>query len=629
METEILYPFGQNGQIPSGYPIADDLETDSAQQALAARQGVKLKDRADNTLTPINISSMGVFLGVLVTGGSWSASQTNHGSVQLPVKPGQKYRIVGNASHYSYYAFFSAVSFWSESGTPNYAPGYSDRSAIGIGKEIDVTIPDGCNFLYICITNGGQDQMPQSVSLIEEKVEAAREDDEEMLSLLKGSPVEYCNYSTDSFAFTGTSAQGKIEKVGTAGYRITNIASTAGKFFLYELPEGLTDGQNYQLQFDFKSWLSANWAFGIVDYNGTAYPGPSRSINIPASGSGHISYNFTYYNGDRYLRLASVSVSAGSMVLIENLSITARNRPLSTILIALDYAEKRPIGGTFNPYYGRKIDLTERQYAFASYMSSMPSHQSSACYGDYMITFSDKMSTMKMYNLRTKTLLATTTQTAKDSFHHCNQAFFGTEKYDEGDYFPLCYLTVNNNGTTAGGYMEVYRIVPTMGASDFNAFAVTLVQTVTLPIMSAENALGNANFVLDSRSGSLYTYSRNNNSEESNYMNLRITRWNMPKLSQGDITLTDADIKESWETGTKAANAQGAAIKNHLLFIFRGYESAGYIYLYVFDLVQKTRVATIDILSDGFTSEPEGVFFWGNTLHTSTNGGDLYRFIFR
>lgn len=629
MENTTIYPYGQNGQLPSGYPIADDLNTNSAQQALSARQGVVLKDLAGNTLTPIDLSTMGVFLGVLVTGGSWSATQNNHESVQVPVKPGQKYRIVANASATSYYAFFSTVSFWSASGTPNYATGYSDRSSITAGKTIDITIPSGCYYLYICLKNAGANQSPQSVSLIEEKAEAAREDNEEMLSSLEGTPIEYCNYATDSFTFTGTSAQGKIEKVGTAGYLISNTASTGSKYFLFELPEGLTDGKTYHLSFDYKSWLSAVWYLGVVGGSGTAYTNPPRGVNVPASGSGRISFVYTYYNGDKYLRLVSSAVGAGSMLLIENLSIMNGNLPLSTVVNTLYRYENRPFGGTYHPYDGRKIDLTEREYAFASYMSSMPTHQSSACYGDYMFTFSDKMSTMKMYNLRTKTLLATTTQTAKDSFHHCNQAFFGTEKYDADDVFPLCYLSVNNNGTTAGGYMEAYRIVPTMGDSDYNAFSVTLVQTVTLPIMSEANALGNANFVLDQRSGYLYTYSRNNDSEASNYQKLRITKWNMPKLSQGDITLTDADIKESWETGTNAVYSQGAVIRNHLLFIFRGYQSVNVIQLSVFDLVNKTTVAIIDLLGDDFTSEPEGVFFWGNTLFTSTNGGDLYRFIFR
>lgn len=45
MANKTVYPYGQGGQLPSGYPIADDLETNSAQQALSAKQGVVLNDK--------------------------------------------------------------------------------------------------------------------------------------------------------------------------------------------------------------------------------------------------------------------------------------------------------------------------------------------------------------------------------------------------------------------------------------------------------------------------------------------------------------------------------------------------------------------------------------------------------
>lgn len=45
MANQTVYPYGQNGTLPSGYPIADDLATNSAQQALSAKQGVVLNDK--------------------------------------------------------------------------------------------------------------------------------------------------------------------------------------------------------------------------------------------------------------------------------------------------------------------------------------------------------------------------------------------------------------------------------------------------------------------------------------------------------------------------------------------------------------------------------------------------------
>lgn len=44
MANKNINPFGQSAEMPAGYPIADNLNTDSAQQALSARQGKMIGD---------------------------------------------------------------------------------------------------------------------------------------------------------------------------------------------------------------------------------------------------------------------------------------------------------------------------------------------------------------------------------------------------------------------------------------------------------------------------------------------------------------------------------------------------------------------------------------------------------
>lgn len=630
MANQTVYPFGQGGSLPSGYPIADDLNTNSAQQALSAKQGVFINEKVINPLLPIDAKNAPRIRGVIVTDGSWSTGNTDHDSSAIPVLPGQTYRITANASRQSFYAFFTGVSPWSSGGTPSYSSSQSGRVAIPTGTTVDVVIPNDTYYLYIMRLNSGTNYAPQSIYLLQTKGEDENRKVNELRNEIVGTSENLCDYENDSFVYTNG---GRIEKVGTSGYRITNNSKTSGQYFLYTLPSGLEDGKTYRLSFDYKSWLSANWWFGVVGETPSVALSESKGVSIPASGSGHLSYSYTFNKGEKYLRLASNSENAETGLLIENLTIVPDCSTICDLMKRLTRVDNGPVlqDARWNSYNGKKINTIESDYAYGLYISSLPKHQSSACYGDYMVTFADKMATVKLYNLAKQTNLATINPTELDSYHHCNQAFFGTEKYDPDDVFPLVYLTVNNNGTTAGGYMEVYRIVPSKeeNDSDYTSFTITLVQTVTLPIMSEDNALGNANFVLDQRSGYLYTYSRNNDSLAANYMKLRITKWNMPTLSQGNITLTDADRLDTWETGTSAANNQGAAIRNHQLFIFRGYQSVGYTTLSVFDLMSKTTVAIIDLLNDGFTYEPEGVFFWGNTLCTSTNQGPLYRFFFK
>ena len=47
MPNQTIYPFGQNASLPSGYPIADDCKTNSAQIALSAKQGVVLDGKIE------------------------------------------------------------------------------------------------------------------------------------------------------------------------------------------------------------------------------------------------------------------------------------------------------------------------------------------------------------------------------------------------------------------------------------------------------------------------------------------------------------------------------------------------------------------------------------------------------
>ena len=622
MANKTIYPFGQNGQVPSGYPIADDLITNSAQQALSAKQGVVLDKKIDglHKVVDIDIQSMGGFWGAISANNVWTTTQT-HRSAEVPVEPGQHYILKGNASNTGYYAFLKTISFWSNGGTLPFSDSQNGRVAVSANSTVEIVIPEDTHYLYVALMNGSTNQKPQSLQLIVD--DAIKDEIDESKDELSGDLGNKCNYATD--VFTNVGANIAVEKVGQNGYLVRNKTKSSNQYALYTLPSSLIDGETYWLSFDYTSWLASAWSFNLANSSNQPATNPARGVSIPATGKGYLVFRFTKLPFDAKLRLASNSQNGDASVLIENLCITKLAPRLSSLgaqLARLDSYALARTEGTFTKYNGRRIDLSEPGFRFIQGMS-MNNHQSSAIYGDYIFAFTDKMAKVYLYNKRTQSLLYTLNQTEKDSLHHCNQSFFGTEFYDESDPFPLIYLTVNNNGTTAGGYMEAYRIIPVMGAGDYESFTMELVQTVTLPIMSASNALGNANFVYNPNDKRLYTYSRDN---DSGSKICRITKWAMPTLSQGDITLTEENILDSWETGVSAVNMQGAAIKNNYLFIFRGYVTVGYIYLYVFDLFRKERVATIDLLNNGFTMEPEGVFFDGNVL--CTTGTAMYLFWF-
>lgn len=262
-------------------------------------------------------------------------------------------------------------------------------------------------------------------------------------------------------------------------------------------------------------------------------------------------------------------------------------------------------------------DITISQYASLGF-----SHQSAAAYGDYAFFVNNGRSQILLYNLNKKEkLFSLSLKGVSGNTYHCNQCSFGVDKYDPEDYFPLMYLSqrAKSDGRC---FIEVYRVFPLYNEdlSDYESFAIELVQTIYLPAMSYDNSLGNANCAIDAERHRMVTYSRNNNSKEDNYGQCKITEFPIPDLYQKTVILNDSDILSSFMLGVSAVNMQGGCIKGGILYIGQGYASAGYIYLNIVDLRNKALIRRFDIQKYKVSWEPEGCFFYDGSVmlaHTS------------
>ncbi len=298
-------------------------------------------------------------------------------------------------------------------------------------------------------------------------------------------------------------------------------------------------------------------------------------------------------------------------------------------------------------YTGDHIALEgASKYAYEVYSDNSYSHQSSAAYGKYLFLVKDKLATVYMYNLQTKRVVAICNMTAHNEtvsassssvLYHCNQSTFGTFKYDESDPFPLLYISQRAPSSTGRCFVTVFRLLPTMNSAgtEYNILKMEQVQTIYLPKSTFSNAMGNANFTIDPQTGYCYTYSRNNTTSASNYLNCRISKFAPVKLSAEEVYLNDADILDSYEifelNSTKnisAMNMQGGFIWNNKLYISQGYPSCNFIYLRIVDLKNRKLINDIDLLGDGFPIEPEGFFRYGNDIMMSCNGSPIYKFYF-
>ena len=133
--------------------------------------------------------------------------------------------------------------------------------------------------------------------------------------------------------------------------------------------------------------------------------------------------------------------------------------------------------------------------------------------------------------------------------------------------------------------------------------------------------MGNVNCVIDAKSGWMYTYSRNNNPDDSNYSQCVISRFPIPDIHQQRVVLDDSDINTSFMIDVEATNMQGGCIVDGRLYIGQGSPNFNYVYLNVVDLQQERLVKRYDLLSRGVDWEPEGCFYYDGSVMLSYTKG--------
>lgn len=286
--------------------------------------------------------------------------------------------------------------------------------------------------------------------------------------------------------------------------------------------------------------------------------------------------------------------------------------------------------GTINDYY------SDSQLIVTKFANNCKPHQSSACYQDYLFLVTQSRNAIYLYNMRAKRLLCSLSLDAEldysstgSDLYHCNQATFGVDFYEQGDEFPLLYISQRAREDLRC-FVDCYRIIPfrTDSLSDFTSFEIQLVQTIYFPKMTNDNALGNVNCVIDQEKQLMYTYSRNNNKKDKNYGNCKISSFQIPNVYQPVVFLEDKDIIDSFQISCSAINMQGGCIKDGFLFIGQGYVSAGYIYMNVVDISQRVIHKRFDLLSMGVEWEPEGCFVYDGRIMVSSNDTNLWDFQF-
>ena len=223
---------------------------------------------------------------------------------------------------------------------------------------------------------------------------------------------------------------------------------------------------------------------------------------------------------------------------------------------------------------------------------------------------------------------------------HANSVCFGNTYYEDGDKYPLLYVSVYNNYQSSSDRMEgtccVYRITELDGS-----FTTQLVQVIrigftedpTLWKSIADNGdvRPYGNFFVDTDNDKFYAYVMRDSDKTTRFFGFDI-----PELSDGVyndtygcnlVTLEKTDIKRQFDT-VYINYMQGVTYTNGVVISAEGFEygdSRGNPVLRIIDLSTEAVVATYYLENYNLKGEPEivSIDFSTNKLYYASLDGEL------
>ncbi len=269
-------------------------------------------------------------------------------------------------------------------------------------------------------------------------------------------------------------------------------------------------------------------------------------------------------------------------------------------------------------------------------IGSMPGGQDGAICGGLIFRF-DHVGNCTVCSLETLEVTAKFTLDSLDVFKpHSNAVFFGNEKFDESDEFPILYTNLYNSYSRKNeGILCAYRIT-----RDGDTFSSKLVQIIKIGFVhnyslwrskeDGSDVRPYGNFAMDNDTDKLYAFVMRDKEQVTRYF-----EFDMPKLADGEVcptcgvsvvTLTEEMITAQFD-GDYSHYVQGACVFEGKLYSTEGFniENAPNLpRIQVMDLAARTQYADLALTEMGFTKEPEFIYPYGGRLYYSDCTGATF-----
>lgn len=160
MANNTIYPFGHGGQTPTTIPIADDLQTDRADVALSAKQGMVLNNLIVGGQTEIDVSS---YTNQSCCLGNRTSGWYNYNNLMyhkaIPVSPNERYILTLVSTSSGITSAFYGIVTRTYSGNPARGStipfvGDTDRVKVLTGESTTITIPSDGAYIIVNVVDG-------------------------------------------------------------------------------------------------------------------------------------------------------------------------------------------------------------------------------------------------------------------------------------------------------------------------------------------------------------------------------------------------------------------------------------------------------------------------------------------
>ena len=273
------------------------------------------------------------------------------------------------------------------------------------------------------------------------------------------------------------------------------------------------------------------------------------------------------------------------------------------------------------------------------------SGQDGAVFGDTLFRFNAKgegfaYSMQEVLNPRDPDEVLSYTQFTLDRAElicpHCNAVFFGKEKFDPSDEFPLLYANVCNNYSKEQsrnvGQLGDYRLCRKNGG-----FVTTLVQIIRIGFTEdllwcsyskdaeEKDTRPYGNFLADTEKNVLYAYVMRDKDRTTRYF-----AFDLPTLRDGIqtehgislVVLSKEQIRDQFDTPYHKF-IQGGAFSGGLIYSTEGFgeKESSRSAIRIIDTAKKEQIAFFDLCDAGLPVEPEWMeFYQGKCLYSDATG---------